>query len=205
MYTFYQFAGRITESPVRKVIYSMSVSLDGFIETPNRELDWVIVDEELHTFFNDEAREMGAFLYGRRMYEIMVDYWPTADTKPSSLAYEIEFARIWKNMPKIVFSKTLDKVEWNSRLVKDNIAEEIAQLKAQPGKDLSLGGPTIASTFMQLGLIDEVRLYIHPIILGGGKPMFQTLHDRINLQLVETHTFGSSVVLLRYRVEDEHR
>ena len=107
---------------MRKVIYWMSVSLDGFIETPNRELDWVIVDEELHTFFNDQAREMGAFLYGRRTYEIMVDYWPTADTNPSAPEHEVEFARIWKNMPKIVFSKTLDKVEWNSRLVRDDAA-----------------------------------------------------------------------------------
>jgi len=187
---------------VRKVIYSMSVSLDGFIETPNGAIDWVIVDEELHTFFNDQAREMGAFLYGRRMYEMMVDYWPTADTKPSSPAYEVEFARIWKNMPKIVFSKTLDKVEWNSRLVRDNIAEEITKLKAQPGKDLSLGGPTIASTFMQLGLIDEYQLFVNPVILGGGTPMFRALDDKLNLRLVETRTFGSGVVFLRYQHAD---
>lgn len=186
---------------MRKVIYSMSVSLDGFIETPNRGIDWVIVDEELHTFFNDQAREMGTFLYGRRMYEIMVDYWPTADTKPSSFPYEVEFARIWKNMPKIVFSKTLDKVEWNSRLVRDNIAEEITKLKAQPGKDLSLGGPTIASTFMQLGLIDEYQLFMNPVVLGGGTPFFPTLHNPINLRLIETRAFGSGVVYLRYQTD----
>jgi dihydrofolate reductase len=164
-----------------------------------REIDWVIVDEELHTLFNDQAREMGAFLYGRRMYEIMVDYWPTADTKLSIPAYEVEFARIWKKMPKIVFSKTLDRVEWNSRLVRDNIAEEITKLKAQPGKDLSLGGPTIASTFMQLGLIDEYQLFVNPIVLGGGTPMFPSLENKINLRLVETRTFGSGVVFLCYR------
>jgi dihydrofolate reductase len=188
---------------VRKVIYWMSASLDGFIETPNQELDWVIVDEELHTYFNDQARELGAFLYGRRTYEMMVDYWPTADTKPSSPAYEVEFARIWKNMPKIVFSKTLDKVEWNSRLVRDNIAEEITRLKAQPGKDLGLGGANIASTFMRLGLIDEYWLYVQPVVLGGGTPFLPALDSPLNLKLLETHTFASGVVLLRYLRAEE--
>jgi dihydrofolate reductase len=186
---------------MRKVIYSLSVSLDGFIETPNRELDWVIVDEELHTFFNDQAREMDAFLYGRRMYELMIDYWPTADTNPSAPAFEVEFARIWKKTPKIVFSKTLDKVEWNSRLIKDNIAEEIAKLKAQPGKDLGLGGADIASTFMQLGLIDEYQLFVNPVVLGGGTPFFPALGNPIHLRLVETRTFGSGVVYLRYQLD----
>jgi dihydrofolate reductase len=102
-----------------------------------------------------------------------------------------------------VFSKTLDKVEWNSRLVKDNIAEEIAKLKAQPGKDLSLGGPTIASTFIQLGLIDEYRLFMNPVVLGGGTPMFRALDDKINLRLVEARTFSSGVVLLRYQRADD--
>jgi dihydrofolate reductase len=186
---------------MRKLIYSMFVSLDGFIETRNREIDWSAPDEELHRFANDEARETGTFLYGRRLYEIMVDYWPTADAKPSAPDYEVEFARIWKGMPKIVFSKTLDKVEWNSRLVRDNIAEEIRKLKEQPGKDLAIGGPNLASTVMQLGLIDEYRLLVHPVVLGGGTPFFPALDNRINLRLIETRTFGSGVVYLRYRVQ----
>jgi len=182
-----------------KMIYSMNVSLDGFIETPNRGLDWVTMDEELHTFFNDQAREMGAFLYGRRLYEVMVDYWPTADTNPSIPEYVIEFASIWKDKPKIVFSKTLQKVEWNSRLVRDNIAEEVAQLKAQTSMDLDVGGPTIASTFMRLGLIDEYGLLVHPVALGGGTPFFPALANPIKVRLVETRTFGSGVVYLRYQ------
>src|SRR6266516_6413215 len=93
-----------------RVIYSMNVSLDGFVETTDRGLDWVIVDEELHTFFNDQARETGAFVYGRRMYEVMADYWPTADENPSAPEYEVDFARIWKRVPKVVFSKTLEHV-----------------------------------------------------------------------------------------------
>jgi dihydrofolate reductase len=108
-------------------------------------------------------------------------------------------------MPKIVFSRTLDQVGWNSRLVRGNIAEEVNRLKAQPGKDMSVGGAEIASTFTQLGLIDEYWLYVHPVVLGGGKPMFHQLHDKINLQLAETRTFGSGVVLLRYQLADERQ
>jgi dihydrofolate reductase len=188
---------------MRKVISLMMMSLDGFIEGSKRELDWAIIDQELHTFVNEQAREMGAFLYGRRTYDIMVEYWPTADANPSAPGFEIEFARIWKNMPKIVFSKTLDKVEWNARLVRDNIAEEVIKLKAQPGKDLGLGGANIASTFMHLGLIDEYRLFVHPVVLGSGMPLFPTLDNTIKLQLVETRTFGSGVVYLRYQRADE--
>jgi dihydrofolate reductase len=99
-----------------KLIYSMSVSLDGFVETPNRSLDWVLIDEELHSFFNDEARGMSAFLYGRRMYELMVDYWPTAESDPTATPALLDFARIWKDKPKIVFSRTLERVGWNGRL-----------------------------------------------------------------------------------------
>jgi dihydrofolate reductase len=132
----------------------------------------------------------------------MADYWPTADTNPSAPKLEIEYARIWKNKPKIVFSKTLEQVGWNSKLVRDNIAEEIKKLKEQPGKDMSVGGADIASIFMKLGLIDEFRLYVHPIVLGAGKPMFPTLAHKINLRLVETKAFSSGVVLLRYQCAD---
>ena len=184
---------------MRKVSYSMSVSLDGFVETSDRRIDWVIVDEELHTFFNEQARQTDAFLFGRRMYELMVDFWPTADTDPSNPAYVVEYARIWKDMPKIVFSRTLDKVEWNSRLIRDHMAEEIMTLKAQPGRELSVGGPTIASAFMQLGLIDEYGLFVNPIVLGGGTPFFPARTVPLNLRLIETRPFASGVVYLRYQ------
>ena len=188
---------------MRKVIYSMMVSLDGFIEGPNRNIDWVIIDEELHKYINDQQAEADAFLYGRRMYEIMAGYWPTADGDPSIPGYMLEFAYIWKNKPKIVFSKTLEKVEWKSRLVRENIAGEILKLKAQPGKDLALGGANIAATFMKLGLIDEYQLFVQPIVLGSGTPFFPALDDKINLRLVETHRFGTGVILLRYQCADE--
>jgi dihydrofolate reductase len=187
---------------MRKVIYSI-MSLDGFIEGPNRELDWVIIDEELHKYVNDQEGAIDTHLYGRRTYEVMVNFWPTADTNPSAPEFVVEYARIWRNMHKIVFSKTLERVEGSARLVRDNIAEEVAKLKEQPGKDLAVAGAEIASTFMRLGLIDEYWLYIHPVLLGGGTPVFRALDDAISLRLVETRTFGSGVVLLRYQRADE--
>ena len=183
---------------MRRLIYSMMVSLDGFVETTNRKIDWAIVDEELHTFANEQAREEGAFLYGRRMYELMAGIWPTADADPSAPSYVAEFARIWRDLPKVVFSTTLDRVEWNSRLVRDNIAEEITRLKAQPGKELSVGGATLASAAIRLGLVDEFRPIVHPVVLGGGTPFFPALDNPINLRLLETRRFGSGVVYLRY-------
>jgi dihydrofolate reductase len=190
---------------MRKVTYGMAVSLDGFIEDAKGEITWSLIDEELHQHFNDQEGETGVHLYGRRLYQIMAAYWPTADEDPSASPVEIEYAHIWKNMPKIVFSKTLDQVGWNSRLVRGDVAAEVNQLKGQPGKDISIGGAGLAATCMQLGLIDEYSLYVNPLILGGGKPMFAQLRDKINLKLVETRTFRSGVVLLKYRRDNEHR
>ena len=181
-----------------KLIYSMSVSLDGFIAGPDGEIDWSPPDEELHRFHNERVRELGAHLCGRRLYETM-RYWETAEQDPSLPEHELEFARIWKDTPQIVFSKTLEKVEGNATLVRDGVAEQVAELKEQPGKDLGVGGAGLASTVMKLGLIDEYQLFVNPVVLGGGTPYFPALDERINLELVETRTFGSRVVYLRYR------
>ena len=183
---------------MRKLIYSMSVSLDGFIAGPDGEIDWGAPDEELHRFHNQQVREIGTHLCGRRLYEEMT-YWETVDEDPSAPEHVLEFARIWKALPKIVFSKTLDKVEGNARLVREGVAEEVATLKEQPGKDLAVGGAGLASTVIKLGLIDEYRLFVSPVVLGGGTPYFPALDDRINLELAETQTFGSRVVYVRYR------
>jgi dihydrofolate reductase len=193
------------EREMRKLIYSMMVSLDGFIEGPNRKLDWHIVDEELHTYINDQQSAIGAYLYGRRIYEGMVDFWPTADANPLAPEYVLEFARIWKKMPKIVFSKTLEGVEGNATLVREVSAEAVRALKLQPGRDLAVGGAGLASTFMRLGLIDEYGLFVHPVILGRGTPLFPALVNTINLRLIETRTFGSGVVYLRYQRADERQ
>jgi dihydrofolate reductase len=181
-----------------KVIYAMSVSLDGYVESTADDLSWSYPSAELHRHFNEEERKIDTFLYGRQMYETMAAYWPTADQNPSAPDVEIEYARIWKAKEKIVFSRTLTQVGWNARLFQGDIAGEVNRLKAQPGVDMSVGGATLAATFMQLGLIDEYRLYIHPILLGGGKPMFPQLRVRINLELIETQIFSSEVVLLKY-------
>jgi dihydrofolate reductase len=110
----------------------------------------------------------------------------------------LEFAQIWRDKPKIVFSRTLSHVEWNSRLVRDDVVGEVARLRAQPGFDMGVGGPTLAASLMQAGLIDEYRLFVHPVILGAGNPYFPALEDRIGLRLLETRTFGSGVIYLRY-------
>jgi dihydrofolate reductase len=183
---------------MRKVIYAMSVSLDGFIEATDGDLRWSYPDEELHRHFNEQEKRIDTHLYGRGLYENMASYWPTAGQNPSAPAVEIEYARIWKEMQKIVFSRTLKQVGWNSRLVSGDIVGEVERLKAQPGRDISVGGAGLANSFMQLGLIDEYRLYLHPLALGAGKPMFGPLQKSISLQLLESHTFGSGVVLLRY-------
>jgi dihydrofolate reductase len=186
---------------MRKLIYSMTVSLDGFIAGPDGEIDWGAPDEELHRFHNRMTGELGVQLLGRRLYETML-YWETVEESPSSAEHTLEFARIWKALPKIVFSKTLGQVEGNARLLRDDVAAEVAELKQQPGKDLAVGGAGLASACMKLGLIDEYRLFVRPVVLGGGTPYFPALDDRINLELVETRTFGARVVYVRYRALD---
>jgi dihydrofolate reductase len=187
---------------MRKLIYSMSVSLDGFIAAPDGEIDWGVPDEELHRFHNQQVHEVGTHLLGRRLYETML-YWETAEENPSAAEVELEFARIWKSLPRIVFSKTLEKVEGNARLAREGVAEEVAKLKEQPGKDIAVGGAGLASTCIELGLVDDYRLFVYPVVLGGGTPYFPALEEKIDLELVETRTFGSRVVYLRYqRAED---
>jgi dihydrofolate reductase len=184
---------------MRKVIYSMAVSLDGYIVGPDGSFDWSAPDEELHRFHNEMARELGAHFLGRRLYETMV-YWETADQNPDADEIEIEFARIWQQLPKIVFSTSLEQVVGDhTRLARESIAAEVAKLKQQPGKDLAVGGATLAAGFAELGLIDEYHLYVSPVVVGGGIPFFPSEEARIDLELVETRTFGSRVVHLRYR------
>lgn len=185
---------------MRKVIYSMGVSLDGFIEGPDGKFDWGMPDPELHQYFNDMERESDVHLYGRRLYETM-RYWETPEAVTNQPAVEVEFAHLWRQVPSIVFSTTLESVEGNARLVKGDIAGEVARLKAQPGKDMFLGGAGIGATFMKLSLIDEYWLYVFPVVAGGGKPFFPALTEPLALRLIETRTLPGGVVLLRYQNE----
>ncbi|MFD4948145.1 dihydrofolate reductase family protein [Streptomyces sp. NPDC058409] len=183
---------------MRKIVLMMSVSLDGFIEGPDREIDWHLVDDELHSHFNEQLRTMGGFLDGRVTYRLMAEFWPTADSDPSITGPVAEFAAIWRDMPKIVFSRTLERADWNTVIMREADVDEIKALKARPGGDLSLGGADLAASFMRHDLIDEYRIYVHPVLIGRGKPLFPASDTRTDLQLVETRTFGNGVVLLRY-------
>jgi dihydrofolate reductase len=189
---------------VRKLIYSLTVSLDGFIAGPDGGIDWSAPDDELHRFHNEQTRELGAHLLGRRLYETML-YWETAEENPSLPETAREFARIWKSLPRIVFSNTLDRVEGNARLAAGSVSDEVAALKAESGKDVGVGGAELASTCIRLGLVDEYRLFVSPVVLGGGTPYFPALDDKIDLELIESRTFGSRVVYLRYGRGEERR
>lgn len=183
---------------MRKIIYAMMVSLDGYMEGPEGDLNWSQPDEELHTHFNDLTRSIATSFYGRRLYENMAAYWPTADENPAASAYEIEFAQIWKELPKVVFSTTLDDVAWHSTLMRAVDPQEIARLKAQPGQYMDVGGAELAASFMAHDLIDEYWLYVHPVVLGGGKPLFPVGEKVRTLQPIDTYNFSNGVVRLRY-------
>ena len=182
-----------------QVVFSMGVSLDGFIAGPDGEIDWTAPDEELFQFHVDQTRELSAHLCGRGLYEEMLVWETAAETRWDPR--ELEFARIWKALPKVVFSSTLERVEGNARLATQDPATEVAKLKEQSGKDVSVGvgGAGLAATLVELDLIDEYRLFVYPVVLGGGTPYFPARAERINLELIETRTFGSRVVYLRYR------
>jgi dihydrofolate reductase len=184
-----------------KLVYCLNVSLDGFVAAADGDLAWGSVDDELHAWFNDREQGLDASLYGRRLYELMAAYWPTADADPAATATMREFARIWLETPKIVFSTSLRSVAWNSRLVAGDVGERLAEVRAEFPGDLGVGGPDLAARFIERGLVDEYLLLVHPVILGAGTPLFPALRDPIRLRLVETRTFRSGVVLVRYEAD----
>jgi dihydrofolate reductase len=178
------------------LIYSMSVSLDGHIAGPDGAIDWAAPDEELMRFHNEQTRELTGHLSGRGLYQDMLG-WETAEqtrTEPR----ELEFARIWKAIPKVVFSTSLTTVEGNARLARSDVIDEVAELKKQPGGIVSVGGARLAASLAENDLIDEYRLFVSPVVLGGGTPYFPPLPKRLDLELIETQAF-SQVVYLRYR------
>lgn len=138
------------------------------------------------------------FLYGRKLWESMSSYWPTGDQQPGATPAQIEFARNWRDTPKVVFSSTIDKVDWNSRLVTGDAVEEIKRLKAQDGGPMRVGGALLAGAAMQAGLVDEYTIVTHPVLIGGGPTLFAPLDNWVNLDLVLTQTFPGGVVMSRY-------
>ncbi|MEV7415495.1 dihydrofolate reductase family protein [Streptomyces sp. NPDC089919] len=185
---------------MRKIVFMMGVSLDGYMEGPDREIDWHRVDEELHGHFNRRLAPMGGFLQGRVTHELMADYWPTADRRPDATPIEAEFAALWRDMPKTVYSRTLERPdEWTAELRREVDPAEIAALKAQPGGDLAVGGAVLGAEFRRLDLIDVYEHYVHPVLIGRGRPAFPPLEaPEQPLHLVGTRTFGNGVVMLRY-------
>jgi len=181
-----------------KVILFVQVSLDGFFEGPKKDLDWNMVDDELHAHILEVLGPMGAFLSGRVTYELMAGYWPTADADLAATPFVKEFAAIWREMPKVVYSKTLDSAGWNTTIARDVVREEVEELKLRSRGDLVVGGGELGAAFMAQDLVDEYRIYVHPIRIGEGNRLFPPSQENVPLRLAETRAFGNGVVLLRY-------
>ncbi|MET0600474.1 MAG: dihydrofolate reductase family protein [Baekduia sp.] len=179
------------------LILSMSVSVDGYIADRHGGFDWTPPSDELFGFHLEQVSELGGYLLGRRLYEAM-RVW---ETDPSLRDNEARtaFADVWCALPKIVFSRTLDSVEGNARLAEGSVAEEVAAALKATDKDVSIGGAGLAGSAIQLGLVDELRIFRYPVIVGGGTPLLPPVTEDISLDLIETRTFGSRVVYERYR------
>ena len=185
---------------MRKVILLMNMSLDGFVCGKNGEMNWVTIDDEIFKDSNDLANTADIALYGRKTYQMMESYWPSVLTNANSTPPELEHARWMENVSKIVFSTTLEKVEWNnSTLIKENMVEEVIALKQKPGRSMIIfGSPGLTHSFTEQGLIDEYRINVNPVLLGGGVPLFKNIGDRINLKLSKSKIYNSGVVGLLY-------
>ena len=185
---------------MRKVTYSMGASLDGYIVGPDGRFDWSVPDEEVFAAHIEEIRDVGVHLMGRRLYETML-YWETAEQDPSLDDAEREWTALWNPLPKVVFSTSLTSVQGNARLAAGDLVEEIERLRAQPAEgDIAIGGATLAADAAALGLIDEYRVWVYPVLVGGGIPFFPQHERQVELQLIESRIFRSKVVHLRYRV-----
>jgi dihydrofolate reductase len=182
-----------------KLIYSAITSLDGYIADEDGNFDWAAPDEELHTFVNELERPVGTYLYGRRMYEVML-YWETADTLADQQPFEQDFAEVWQAADKIVYSRTLETVSSaRTRIERDFDPEAVRQLKESAGRDISVGGPDLAAQAIKAGLVDECHLLVVPIVVGGGKQSLPN-NVRLKLELLDERRFGNGVVHLHYRM-----
>ncbi|TAN27496.1 MAG: dihydrofolate reductase [Actinomycetota bacterium] len=185
---------------MRSVIYSMGVSLDGYIVGPDRSFDWTGPDEEVFRCVIDEVQEVGVYLLGRRLYETML-YWETIDQNPSLGYSTLEWAAMWRSLPKVVFSTTLSTVQGNARLASGGLAEEIERARAEPGDGhIAIGGATLAAEAARLDLIDEYRARVYPVLVGGGTSFFPHHKRRVDLELIEARTFSSTIGYFRYQV-----
>ncbi|MBO0767461.1 MAG: dihydrofolate reductase family protein [Solirubrobacterales bacterium] len=183
---------------MRKLIYGMNLTLDGYIAAHGDDIAWSGPSDELFQWWLDQELKVGLLLYGRKLWEAMSSHWPTGDCQPSATPAEIEFARNWRDTPKVVFSSRLERVDWNARLFSGDAVAEIARLKTLDGSPMRVGGATLAGAAMRAGLIDEYTVVTHPVLVGAGRPFFSKLEGWVNLSLVETRTFPGGVVMSRY-------
>lgn len=184
---------------MRRLTFGMNVSLDGYTAAPGDDIDWSVPSDELFQWWSDRVAATELSLYGRKLWETMSSFWPTADQQPGVTPAEVEFAQRWREMTKVVFSSTINTVAGNARLVTGDAITEIARLKAQDGGPMDIGGSTLAAAAMRAGLIDEFVLATAPVLVGGGTPFFTALDHRVDLDLVETRTFPGGVILTRYQ------
>jgi dihydrofolate reductase len=182
-----------------RLIYSLNVSLDGFVEGPERDPSWADVGEELHRWFNERQRDIEASLYGRRMYELMAGAWPALAEDASAPDYIRDFGEVWLATPRYVFSSTLESVEHNSTLVRGDPRTELVRIRERHSGDLEIGGPTLAASFIRAGLVDEYQLLVHPMLLGSGTPYFPPLDEPQQLRLVDSQVVAGEIQLLVYR------
>lgn len=183
---------------MRKLIYGMNVSLDGYIAAPGDDIGWSVPSDELFQFWSDQLQAIDLELYGRKLWKTMSSYWPTGDRQPGATPAEIEYARRWRDLSKVVFSSTVDEVDWNTHLVTGDAVAEITRLKAEDGGPMHIGGATLAGAAVRAGLVDEYLLATAPVLVGGGTPFFTALDTWVNLSLVETRTLPCGVILTRY-------
>jgi dihydrofolate reductase len=189
---------RRREGQMRKLIYSMNTSLDGYVESADGDFGWGVHDAEIHKHYNQMYAVMTTHLYGRRMWETMSGYWPTAEADPAATPETKEFARFWNAGEYFVFSRSLQSVDHGARLVRDNAVETVRRLKSGEGTDMDVGGPGLASTLIAAGLVDEIHAYINQVAVGAGKPFLLDLSRQLDLKLLGVQTFASGVVQLRY-------
>lgn len=183
---------------MRDLIYFVHASVDGYIDGPNGEFDWPEMGPELSKYSLDLTDGAGVFLYGRVVWDMMASYWPNAEST-SSHPHDLAFAPIWRRTPKVVVSRTLTEADWNARVIGPDVAEAITALKEESGGAVLLtGGGELGSTLFDLGLIDELRIVVHPVVLGGGKPLLANQSARTKLKLVESRVFDSHSTLTRY-------
>jgi len=184
---------------MRKIIQWVVASADGFVNGPNGEFDWAPLTPEMAEYSDRLHDRMDTFLYGRGVWEMMSGFWPEVPSEPDADEHDREFAKLWLETPKVVISRTLERADWNTQVISDNVAEQVKALKEKPGKDILItGGSGMPASLTALGLIDEYHIAVHPVVLGGGKPLFGK-QDRLKLRLVDTRTVDSQVQILHYQ------